>query len=157
MKKLSLKNSDNLTAFENTGKYHEGISQIPKGRSGGLCICNTYGNKGDICTYQNMLAAYNRSKGVGKTSAHLYRHTFAKKSILNGGDIFRLQKILRHSDLSVVKEYVQMYIEHPCLVLNGSQGSGKTTMSTFIETLIDPVAVLLLISKPEEIYDEEKI
>lgn len=45
MKKLSLKNSDNLTvdeafedSFENAGKYHEGISQIPKGRSGGLCI-----------------------------------------------------------------------------------------------------------------------
>lgn len=31
-------------------------------------------------------------------------------------------------------------IEHLCLVLNGSQGSGKTTMSTFIKALIDPVA-----------------
>ena len=31
------------------------------------------------------------------------------KWILNGGDIFRLQKILGHSDLSVVKEYVQMF------------------------------------------------
>ncbi|RHP70371.1 hypothetical protein DXA59_05185 [Clostridium sp. OF03-18AA] len=48
-------------------------------------------------------------KGVEKTSAHLYRHTFAKKWILNGGDIFRLQKILGHSDLTVVKEYVQMF------------------------------------------------
>ena len=56
-----------------------------------------------------MLASYNRSKGVEKTSAHLYRHTFAKKWILNGGDIFRLQKILGHSDLTVVKEYVQMF------------------------------------------------
>ena len=80
-----------------------------KGEAEDYAFCNTYGNKGDIRTYQDMLAAYNRSKGVEKTSAHLYRHTFAKKWILNGGDIFRLQKILGHSDLSVVKEYVQMF------------------------------------------------
>ena len=30
-------------------------------------------------------------------------------------------------------------IEHPCLVLNGEQGSGKTTMSTIIKALVDPV------------------
>jgi len=39
----------------------------------------------------------------------LYRHTFAKQWILNGGYIFRLQKILGHSDLTVVKEYVHMF------------------------------------------------
>lgn len=44
-----------------------------------------------------------------KTSIHLYRHTFAKKWILAGGDIFRLQKILGHSSLDVVKEYVEMF------------------------------------------------
>lgn len=80
-----------------------------KGTSKSYVFCNTYGEKGDIRTYQDMLATYNRKKGVTKTSAHLYRHTFAKKWILNGGDIFRLQKILGHSDLSVVKEYVQMF------------------------------------------------
>lgn len=80
-----------------------------KGTPKDYVFCNTYGNKGDIRTYQDMLAAYNRRKGIEKTSAHLYRHTFAKKWILNGGDIFRLQKILGHSDLAVVKEYVQMF------------------------------------------------
>ena len=80
-----------------------------KGEAEDYVFCNTYGNKGDIRTFQDMLASYNRSKGIEKTSAHLYRHTFAKKWILNGGDIFRLQKILGHSDLSVVKEYVQMF------------------------------------------------
>lgn len=72
-------------------------------------FCNTRGGKGDSRTYEDMLASYNRKHGVEKTSAHLYRHTFAKRWILNGGDIFRLQKILGHSDLSVVKEYVEMF------------------------------------------------
>lgn len=80
-----------------------------KGSPDDYVFCNTRGGKGDLRTYEDMLANYNRKRGVAKTSAHLYRHTFAKKWILNGGDIFRLQKILGHSDLSVVKEYVQMF------------------------------------------------
>lgn len=52
---------------------------------------------------------YNRSRGVEKTSSHLFRHTFAKLWIKNGGDIFRLQKILGHSSLDMVKKYVNLY------------------------------------------------
>lgn len=109
-----------------------------KGEAEDYVFCNTYGNKGDIRTYQDMLAAYNRSKGVEKTSAHLYRHTFAKKWILNGGDIFRLQKILGHSDLTVVKEYVQMFGNdlavdfdkfNPLDRIGSPNGSKKLTMT----------------------------
>ena len=70
-----------------------------KGSPDDYVFCNSYGGKGDIRSYQEMLAKYNRKRGVSKTSAHLYRHTFAKRWILNGGDIFRLQKLLGHSNL----------------------------------------------------------
>lgn len=86
-----------------------------KGQSEDYVFCSSYGGKGDLRTYQDMISNYNRTRGVSKTSAHLYRHTFAKKWILNGGDIFRLQKILGHSDLSVVKEYVQMFGNDLCV------------------------------------------
>ncbi len=52
---------------------------------------------------------YNLSRGITKTSTHLFRHTFAKKWILNGGDMFRLQKILGHRSMEMVKEYVNMF------------------------------------------------
>ena len=42
---------------------------------------------------------------------HLFRHTFAKKYLLAGGDVFRLQKLMGHSDISVTKEYVEMFSE----------------------------------------------
>lgn len=58
-----------------------------KGKAEDYVFCNTYGNKGDIRTYQDMSAAYNRSKGVEKTSARLYRNTFAKKDIERRGYI----------------------------------------------------------------------
>lgn len=80
-----------------------------KGGDKDYLFCNTCGARADVRTYQEMIAKYNRQRDVDKTSAHLYRHTFAKKWILNGGDIFRLQKILGHSDLSMVKEYVNMF------------------------------------------------
>ena len=80
-----------------------------KGELDDYVFCNSYGGQGEIRSYQEMLAKYNRTRGVSKTSAHLYRHTFAKRWILNGGDIFRLQKLLGHSDLTVVKEYVNMF------------------------------------------------
>lgn len=76
-----------------------------KGELDDYVFCNSYGGQGEIRSYQEMLAKYNKARGVSKTSAHLYRHTFAKRWILNGGDIFRLQKLLGHSDLTVVKEY----------------------------------------------------
>lgn len=41
-------------------------------------------------------------------SAHTFRHTFAKAFILNGGDIFSLQKILGHSKIEDTKKYIEL-------------------------------------------------
>lgn len=83
--------------------------QFRNGEQDDYVFCTTTGMKASIKSYQDALVRYNHSRGVMKTSAHLYRHTFAKNWILNGGDIFRLQKILGHSDLTIVKEYVNMF------------------------------------------------
>ena len=43
-----------------------------------------------------------------KVSAHVYRHTFATNYILNGGDPYTLMRILGHSNISMVRRYIQM-------------------------------------------------
>jgi len=43
-----------------------------------------------------------------RLSAHTFRHTFAKSWLMNGGDIFSLQKILGHKTLDMVRLYVNV-------------------------------------------------
>lgn len=80
-----------------------------KGEAGDYLFCDSYGSQLTANSLRISLNRYHRKRGVDKTSIHLYRHTFAKKWIMAGGDIFRLQKILGHSSLDVVKEYVEMF------------------------------------------------
>ena len=43
-----------------------------------------------------------------RVSCHTWRHTFAKNYLLNGGDIFSLQKILGHESLETTKLYLSL-------------------------------------------------
>ena len=56
------------------------------------------------------VARYNTRRGVQKTSIHLFRHTFARKYLIDcGGDAFTLQKLLGHSTLAMTKHYCAIY------------------------------------------------
>lgn len=52
---------------------------------------------------------YNRSRGVEKTSIHLFRHSFAERYLRAGGSAFNLQRLLGHSTLQMTKHYCRIY------------------------------------------------
>lgn len=72
-------------------------------------FCDIWGNQLTVKGLQSAIRIYNQNRGVMRTSVHAFRHTFAKKWILNNGDIFRLQKVLGHNSLDMVRNYVNMF------------------------------------------------
>ena len=54
-------------------------------------------------------ARYNRSRGVEKTSVHLLRNSFVKNGCMSGGNVFKLQKVLGHSTLTMTQHYANLY------------------------------------------------
>lgn len=60
---------------------------------------------------QDAIADYNKSRGVSKTSIHLFRHTFAKNYIMAGGSPVKLQKLLNHKTIDMTMKYVNLYGE----------------------------------------------
>jgi site-specific recombinase XerD len=60
---------------------------------------------------QQLLRRYGKRAGITSTrvSPHTFRHTFARNYLLNGGDIFSLQKILGHSSLASVRVYLNLF------------------------------------------------
>lgn len=77
----------------------------------GYLFVNAYGEKCNVSQISHNVAVYNRNRGINKTGVHLFRHTFAMKYLANNGSVFKLQKLLGHSTLDVVKEYVNMQVE----------------------------------------------
>lgn len=60
---------------------------------------------------QKIVGKYGKQAGITgvRCSPHTLRHTFAKISVMNGAGVFELQKILGHSTMEMVRQYVNLY------------------------------------------------
>lgn len=73
-------------------------------------FCTVYGEMMSENALSCAIKKYNHKRGVSRTSIHLFRHTFARKFLVDcGGDALILQKLLGHSTLAMTKHYCAIY------------------------------------------------
>ena len=70
---------------------------------------------GTPLTYQGLRKIIDRlgnRAGVHRLHAHLFRHTFAVRYLMNGGDLMTLKLILGHSSIEVTQQYLHLAQTH---------------------------------------------
>ena len=84
--------------------------KIRKGNDDDFLFPNEFNKQMPERCLSDAIRRYNRSRGVEKTSIHLFRHTFARKYLLDcGGNAFTLQKLLGHSTLEMTQKYCEIF------------------------------------------------
>ncbi len=92
------------------GKILNDYMNIRQGESEDYLFCDQYGGKLSENALRIAIERYNKRRGVKKTSIHLFRHTFARKYLVDcGGDAFMLQRLLGHSTLNMTKHYCTIF------------------------------------------------
>ena len=76
--------------FDETEQYFGEGTQI---------FMNAYGDDFTADAFRKRLNRLKKKIDIPKLHPHMFRHTFARNYILNGGDVFTLQKILDHADI----------------------------------------------------------
>lgn len=83
---------------------------IRKGSQSDYLFCSEFGEMLTENALREAIFKYNRRRGVQKTSLHAFRHTFARKYLVDcQGDAFTLQRLLGHSTLQMTKHYCTIY------------------------------------------------
>ena len=96
--------------------------RIRKGEPEDYLFCNEHGEMLTENALRLAIVRYNQQRGVKRTSIHMFRHTFARKYLLDcGGNAFTLQKLLGHSTLEMTKRY--------CAIFNADIANGFDNLS----------------------------
>ena len=84
--------------------------KIRGGKPEDYLFCDVYGGMLTEDALRHAITRYNKSRGVSSTSIHKFRHTFARKYLLDcGGNAFTLQKLMGHSTLNMTKHYCRVF------------------------------------------------
>lgn len=98
-----------LPVSAKTMKYLERLITIAKA-NGELHLFNsTLGGRVATMTIIKNFDKYGKRAGINsRCTPHIYRHTMAVNSVKAGMDIFTLQKLLGHANITTTRQYIQL-------------------------------------------------
>ncbi|MDF1496308.1 tyrosine-type recombinase/integrase [Caproiciproducens sp. CPB-2] len=67
-------------------------------------FCTNNGKPLAISNFEKNFRDYTQSVGIKKAHPHMLRNNFAKRFLMNGGDIYTLSRILGHSSVTVTEK-----------------------------------------------------
>lgn len=77
-----------------------------------FCFCTIKGKELQIRSFESNFTNYGDRIGKKDIHPHMLRNNFAKRFLMNGGDIYTLSKILGHSSVQVTEEcYLDLQTE----------------------------------------------
>ena len=79
---------------------------MPKGKD--PLFLSECGGPLDRYSLRSLLLRLGNRAGVKNPHPHKFRHTFAINYLLNGGDVYTLQRILGHADLAMTQRYLNI-------------------------------------------------
>ena len=85
-------------------KYISSYRSKPEFDTNKLFLSKDYSEMSENAIKQ-LFTRLRKRTNIDRLHPHILRHTFATKYLMNGGDIFSLQQILGHTDLSMVRKY----------------------------------------------------
>ena len=92
------------------GNILKDYMRIRGGNPADYLFCDIYGGFLTEDALRHAVARYNKSRGVRSTSLHKFRHTFARKYLVDcGGNAFTLQRLMGHSTLAMTKHYCRIF------------------------------------------------
>lgn len=80
----------------------------PRAKAGEPLFATASGAHLDRNNLRHMLERNGKAAGVENVHPHRFRHTFAVEFLRNGGNVFELQQVLGHEQLSTVQRYVKL-------------------------------------------------
>jgi integrase/recombinase XerC/integrase/recombinase XerD len=80
---------------------------------------------------KSMFKRLSRRSGVTRLHPHLCRNTFATRHLMNGGDVFSLQQILRHTTLEMVRRYASLASAHVAVQHRKFSPMDRIRLATF--------------------------
>ncbi|MBS7430133.1 MULTISPECIES: tyrosine-type recombinase/integrase [unclassified Virgibacillus] len=85
------------------------ISEVKANFDTEYVFVSNFGERYQENSFRRRIFIYKNKANIEKrVTPHMLRHQFCRNYILNGGDIFTLQRIAGHAEISTTRKYIQM-------------------------------------------------